>query len=366
MTFVFFLGFYLFTAKGILTVADSQVNFQTTRALVETRSLAIDCRIKNEFIQTAPDGRCYSKYDLGLVISSVPFYILARLFFGPDPADPNTLSMVKLFVSTFNQFVTAATCAILYVFAYRLCGSKRQSLSLVLLFGISTIAWPYASLFLSQPLVALLLLAAVLCLANLEGESIKPIIGAGLALGWACLTRLDTVPLAFVVGIYAFCQLRGQEISRRKKLFRMAILIAPVILAASVYFLHNYVRSRVLFQIGYPGEGWDTPFGLGLYGLLFSPGKGIVYYSPLVILGVLGLRKLWERGWKAEAILIISLSVTQLIIYSAWWAWEGGWTWGPRSRSARAGRFRSRSAPTRSSPRAAPTSWRAQRHAWSS
>jgi hypothetical protein len=330
MIFVFFCGFYLFTAKGAIYLGDGLVNFQTVRSLVERQSLAVDCAISSEYTQKSQDGQCYGKYDLGLAVASMPLYYLARLFNGPAPAHPDALSLGKLFISTFNQLVTAATCAVLYLTALQLSDSRRQAMTLAFVFGLFTLAWPYSSTYFAQPLVGLLLLVAFLILCTCRSQSCGPYAAAGLALAYASFTRFDSVPLAVVICVYAWYRLMRHGISRRQGTLCMASLFSPIVLAVIAHCMLDYVRSGNALQLGYQGEGWSTPILTGLYGLLFSPGRGIVFYSPLVTLAILGLRKLWKRGWGAEAALIGGLIIVQLAIYAPWHAWEGGWSWGPR------------------------------------
>jgi hypothetical protein len=330
MIFVFFCGFYLYTAKGAIYLGDGLVNFQTVRSLVERQSLAVDCAMNSKYTQTSQDGQCYSKYDLGLAVASLPLYCLARPFSGPAPAHPDALSLGKLFISTFNQLVTAATCAVLYLTALQLSDSRGQALTLAFAFGLFTLAWPYSSTYFAQPLVGLLLLVAFLILCRRRSPSCRPYAAAGLALAYASFTRLDSVVLAAVIGVYAWHRLRRHGISRRRGTLCMACLLSPTVLAVIAHVMLNHVRSGNAWQLGYPGEGWTTPILTGLYGLLFSPGRGIVLYSPLVILAILGLPKLRKRGCGAEAALIGALIIAQLAIYAPWHAWEGGWSWGPR------------------------------------
>jgi len=193
LIFLFFLGFYLFTAKGLLSVGDSKIHFLTARSIVETGSTAIDCQLSERFVQTGPDGKCYAKYELGLPISTVPFYWLARLLAGPSPATVEGASLQKLIVGVFGQVVMAATCAVVFLFARTISGSRQLAYETAILFGITTLAWPYASLLLSQPLVGLLLLVAVYLLVAGRTDSIQATLVAGIALGWACFVRLDTV-----------------------------------------------------------------------------------------------------------------------------------------------------------------------------
>lgn len=328
--FLFFLGFYLLTARGALYIADSMVNFQTTRSIVENKSLEVSCQILDVFVDQGPTGACYSKYDLGLPIASIPLYYWGRLFAGPDPNDLEVLSAPKFWVSTFSQIITAATCAVLYLLGLFICRSNTYAVSLAFLFGIASIAWPYAGIYISQPFVGFLLLTAVYLLAAYKATSTRALLGAGLVLGWAVLTRIDSIPLVAIVILYGMVKFYQQGLGWKQIIIRCIWLGTPVVAAVFVYLSQSYLRTGSWFQVGYADEGWDIPFYVGLYGLLFSLGKGIIFYSPLSLLAAIGWVKLWQRGWKAETILVAALTGVQLATYASWWAWEGGEIWGPR------------------------------------
>ncbi len=330
LLFLFFLGFYLLTARGALYVGDSMVNFQTMRSIVENRSLAVNCRIIDHYVQKSPSGECYSKYDLGLPLASIPLYLFGRLFAGTDPDDLYILSAPKFWVTTFSQVVTAATCAVLFLLAYYISQSKVYAVSLAFLFGIASIAWPYAGIYISQPFVGFLLITAVYLLAAYKATSTAVLFGSGFALGWAVLTRLDAMPLVGIIILYGMVKFHQQKLDWKQIVIRSIWLGIPVVVAAFIYLYQSYLRTGAWFQIGYADEGWNTPFYIGFYGLLFSLGKGIIFYSPLTLLAVIGWSKLWQRGWKAETILVAALTAMQLATYSSWWAWEGGEIWGPR------------------------------------
>ena len=330
LIFLFFLGFYLFTAKGVLHIGDSMVNFQTTRSLVEDRSLAVTCDIVDAFVVQNENGRCYSKYDPGLPVTAIPLYLVGRFLGGHDPADMYTVSWPKLFASTLSQIVTAATCAVLYILALHIGKDEMTAFGTAFLFGMATIAWPYAGLFFSQSLVAFLLTLAVTLLVITSPQNKKALIGAGLALGWACFTRLDAVPLVFLVIAYALYRQKRAGRGWRGGITAVLLLILPTLTATVLYFAANLLRTGSPFQVGYQNEGWTTPFLTGLAGLLISPGKGIIFYSPLSLLAAIGLIKLWQKGWRAEVLLIGGLAAAQIATYASWWAWEGGESWGPR------------------------------------
>jgi hypothetical protein len=68
---------------------------------------------------------------------------------------------------------------------------------------------------------------------------------------------------------------------------------------------------------------------VGLYGLLFSPGKSVFLFCPLLLAAA------FQFGWlarKSRPLFVFALgsALLYLVIYSKWWAWYGGGCWGPR------------------------------------
>jgi hypothetical protein len=67
---------------------------------------------------------------------------------------------------------------------------------------------------------------------------------------------------------------------------------------------------------------------LNVLGLIFSPGKGLIFYSPLVVLGALGLPRLWRQDRSfALSLLVLLVTLTCVSGASAYWGDE---VWGPR------------------------------------
>lgn len=334
--FLFFLGFYLLTARGNITEADGIINFMTTRALVENSTLSLPCNLPRRLVTEGINNICYSKYGIGMPLMSVPLYLAGRLISGPAPANPNELSLPRLFVSTLNQWVTAVTCSVLYILGLQMTSDKRQSLELAFVFGLFTIAWPYASVSFSQPLIGLLLLTSIVFIHR-QNQSLVNYLLAGAFLGWAFLVRLDSLPLIMVITIWAAYKIwaihKGSSASaifNKKVMASIAAILVPILASFAVFAVIQLAHFDSLLQTGYEGEGWTVPFLTGFTGLLFSFGKGIVFYSPLVLLAAFGLFTLYRQGIKDLSLLAIGLLVVHLLIYSSWWSWHGGWSWGPR------------------------------------
>jgi hypothetical protein len=90
-------------------------------------------------------------------------------------------------------------------------------------------------------------------------------------------------------------------------------------------------------DFGYPAtaengkdlNSFHTPFYVGLAGFLFSPGKSIFLFCPPVVLGILGLPRLWRRN-RGLATLCALAPLVSLAFFCSYTQWEGSYCYGPR------------------------------------
>jgi hypothetical protein len=74
--------------------------------------------------------------------------------------------------------------------------------------------------------------------------------------------------------------------------------------------------------------GFSYPFALGVISILFSYGKGLLFFYPGVFLPV----RRWLRSVEMMQVYRSWLCVVVglVLVYSRWWSWYGGYCWGPR------------------------------------
>lgn len=67
----------------------------------------------------------------------------------------------------------------------------------------------------------------------------------------------------------------------------------------------------------------------GFYIHLLSPDRGIIYFTPVILLGIWGLRIVWRR-YSELGRLFVSIILVNLLLYSMWGDPWGGWAFGSR------------------------------------
>jgi hypothetical protein len=331
--FAALLSLYLGTAGGELFTSDGAAMFRTTEALVRRGTLAVDLDEGLPQIETGWDGRAYSRYDLGQPVLAIPFYLAGVALGAILPyGEPHVVAYLAL--TTLPQFATALTGLVFYHLCLTLYADRRAAALLTLLWGTGTLAWPYSKFYFAEALLTLFLVLACWLLIRAEGRRGPWPMGlAGLALGGAIIVRAWAAIFTLPFGIYLLVSAAQDERLSWGAVWgalrRGAPLAVGMIPALIVFLWHNVVRYHHPLLTGYQGQGFTSPFYIGLYGMLFSSGRSVFLYAPPTLVGLLSLRRFGER-FPAVRALIIGAFATVVIFFSPWWGWHGGWSWGPR------------------------------------
>ncbi len=333
---------YLITYTGLIQSSDGLAMFAATESIVRRGEVDTNQLLWMGLQQGSfgPDGELYSRKGLGMTLLALPLVWLARLW----PA--LGLAQTALLL---NPLLTAWTGGLLYLAVIRLGWSRFAAIATALAYGLATLAWPYTQTFFSDTLAGWGLFAATYWLLAFQQEKHKHILfWAGLVWGLAYLSRsinLVTLPVYGLALAAVLAEGRGLGIGdwglgRRRPnpqspipnpQYREWILFATPILAAGIVSLWwNWLRFGSLLDSGYvESEAFNGDWLFGLIGLLVSPGRGLLWYSPVLLLVPLGVGWFWRR---ARWLLVSSAGVALLywLLYAKWYMWHGGYSWGPR------------------------------------
>ena len=320
---------YLLTMAGRLTSGDGETVYQTTKSLITRGTSAVPARPETALGQ---DGLFYGKYGIGQSIVQAPFVagglVAGKLFGTVDDRS------ARFAVGMTNSVVTAALAAVFWLLCRMLGSSRRAATAATLILSLATLVWPYARADFSEPLQALTLLTVFGAFLRWRRQpATRWAALAGCAAGLAFLTKPAAAVPLLPLGAY-FCFALWQRSAVGSRLLGASVLAAALPLVACILFqaaLNVYRFGRVT-EFGYgdePSVGFTTPVLLGVQYLLFSSGKGLVFFAPPVIAG-LALLPFLARRHLAEAAAITGVFLFQLLYYARWWAWHGDWSWGPR------------------------------------
>jgi len=345
--FGFLLAVLVLTAGGHIVQGDEETMFRVTQNILSGKGIAVGREeivllaqessfflpASDETIWTTSavpgrDGLMYSKYGIGQSLAAIPLYLLGDLMDRAIPSEKTTWPdgwYARLWVSMFNPLALAGCGWLMMVFGRSLGYTTRTSRWVAAAAVFSTMLWPYVKTFYSQPGVAFLLLLSV-CAAYRWRQSRH--LGWLWVLSAACgvgiLFRLSFVIVLLPLALYLIFSSPAQK--RWAWIFPLSLGVGAAIGITAGY---NWLRFESIFETGYHEIAWTTPFLLGLFGLLFSPGKGIVFYTPLIMVCAVAA-VLFRRSQRAEMRLIAGLWVCYLAFYAPHNYWTGGFNWGPR------------------------------------
>jgi hypothetical protein len=230
----------------------------------------------NPFVQPTEDGKVMSNRPIALSLLAVPAYLVTN-----DPTftpDPSTLTAA---------LVTMASVVVLLV-VLRRCLPPPWALGGTLVFALGTASWPIAAGQLwphgpGQLFAALTLLA-------LSGRRVG---AAGWAAAAGVLIRPVTAVVPVVLAVVAAIERRWRD---------AVLLVLPAVVALGAVAAYNdWAFGEPSISGGYASHFRDNVTDQSLWGfgnnvllMALSPRNGLLVWSPVVLVALLGLRRSWS------------------------------------------------------------------------
>jgi hypothetical protein len=289
-----------------------------------------------------PDGRHFTKNAAGQAVLALPLVAAAEGAAAVVRLDDARRRLAVRFVTSFfNAAITALLLTVFYVFVRMMGVGAGAALFAALALGFTTPLWPYAKSFMAEPLQALGLLLALMGATAArrlpKGEGI-----AALGVLLAVSAKLSMLPLTLA----CLAPMWGLPWKR------FLIPLQGLALALAGHALYNWGRFGTPFESGYGAQAsasaFTTPLLVGLYGLLLSSGKGVMWFAPLLWLVPLGWRAMrrdpapplpaadtplaWNPAGTGRVASwgIAAAWGVGLLLYARFQHWAGDGSFGPR------------------------------------
>jgi hypothetical protein len=327
---------YMLTAPGHLGTVDMRAEFAVAQSMVGKADFTVSPTLPYVTVPyvVGPDGKHYADHGLGQSLLLVPAALVGRIAGCGDPAScPATAQHDAEFAASFVDGVAAAVAVMLmFLLALDLGAAVRPALALSLLFGFTTIEWAYAhDAFDVGPTATVLLLTLFAVHRGLRESSARWLIVGGAAAGFAIAMRLPSLVCVPIFAAYVIAS--TSRLGATALVRRVAAFSGPVAAVLLLLGWYNWIRFGDPLQFGnslasdYYGFGGSPVSGVA--GLLFSPGRSIFLYSPILIAALAGLPLLWRRH-RALTATVVAIVVVNLGFYGAYIHWWGDWGWGAR------------------------------------
>jgi hypothetical protein len=307
--------------------ADAHVTYDTTQNLVDHNSLDTNLQSGPPWFYARRNGHRYGVFPLGNVVAMVPSYLAYKLLrhLPGVPEQPMHAMIVHLSPSV----MMALACMLFFTLVRRRGLSDRQALSATLTLGLATIVLIYARSPYAEALQTVAL--TWLCGRTLtQGE--RPTRAGlgwlGVAAGVLINAKLVYALLLPLVAGYLLYQ-RRQDLRGLFARLPLGLVAFGELLAIALW--HNHLKTGSILDSGYQiKEGvFSGDAYAALYGFFFSTGKGMFFYSPPLVLGLLGLPTALRRR-RAETIFLLSVSAVVIGFNAKFRAWHADYCWGPR------------------------------------
>jgi hypothetical protein len=271
------------------------------------------------------DGRYYARTGLLQPLLEAPFMaagLAADNLFGHFSHFQNAYT----FLWFYNPFVAALAVVAMFALIYLTRRSLRWATTIAVLFAVASIAWPYSKIGMETTFMFTIIAAFAVGAWARQSPTALSWSLTGFATGAAVATKAYAVISVLPILILLLPTFLKLDRARQVRLGLAACL--PLLLWAVAIGVYNHARFGSPTDFGYPPSPWAMAAPFNFLGLILSPGKGLLFYSPLIALGALGLPRLWREDRSLTlALLSFFVVLTSLSGLSAYWGDE---VWGPR------------------------------------
>jgi len=252
-----------------------------------------------------------------------PHYVFWR-----NSMDPDIVFLELTYGPTFLSLSVAIFFLICRTFDF----SRKISLTVSLIFAFATPIFAYSQTSLNVvPLIFFVLLGYYFYRKFQLNDSKKNLLACGTVLGFAFLVRNDAV--LFIIPLF-FLIIYDIVIKHTKFPSIFFFSIIPIFSFLFLKFIIipiRFVEASIPVPVNpkiIPGTH-TTPFFEGAVGLLFSPGVGLLIFSPVLFTIFFSFVDFFKNN-KKECILFLSFIILFLVYYSTLNNWNGLNAWSAR------------------------------------
>jgi hypothetical protein len=277
-------------------------------------------------------GHSVSAYPIITPVLIIPLYVIPYMFlkaFG-IPIDLSSVYFI-IAVNFMEKLSASIISALASVFVYlslmELLKNKKVSLLVALIFAFATNTWAVSGQALWQHGMVELMLSAIvyLVIIDIKKQNARNVVLIGVLSGLFVFNRPSDGLLLLPVLVYI--------LSLRDR--RVFAYLASVLCASLPFIAYNYYFFGSLMG-GYSSItlfSFNSGTIVNMLGMLISPSRGLIIYSPVVLLALPGLwnvRKIDDSRIRRFLYLAFVAVLLEVAVYGSFNTWWAGWSYGPR------------------------------------
>ena len=352
------LAYGYFIPRGAMWNADTRIFLAAS--IVDRGQLNIDPYAQFTGDKSSYGGHFYSDKAPGSSLLAVPAYLFVKLALYQgrvnyqqllSSSDEKRTDFLPRYLMAL--LLVGIPSALLGVLLFRFLAylglGLRARLALTLGYGLGTITFAFSTVFFSHQIAAALLFSAFYLLFLLKRGTISRwhYISVGLLAGYAIITEYPTALIVGCLALYGLSGLLGPSKRSSARFWRPISLFAagmlPLLIILAVY---NTLCFGSPFNQGYANLAGPEAFRVGqsqgvlgvtlphldaLWQTTIGPYRGLFLLSPFLLLALPGFCLLFrQRLWRSEAILWLSIVLVYFLFTISYYAWDGGYSLGPR------------------------------------
>lgn len=312
-------------SSGQIENPDTHLRLTQTRIMLQDSKFSLPNDVGEDMhgnIAINEDGQRYMVYNPGQTLVFAPIYYLSKTFHSDEA---NCYYFSAFCVSFINYLIHALCTFFLFKIALLLGASEQRGYLLSAVFGLTSYSFVFAQSTYEHHFEMLFILMSTFYALNNKKSGLT----SGLMLSIGLFFRTTTI-----LALPAILLIQHENKKRIRTLLGLSLGIAFVL-------SYNYYRFGEPFETGYSlawslahNENHDfwsiSRLPIATFGFLFSPGKGLLFFSPSILIAILGIKAFWDKN-RLMAYSVLLISAVYLAVFSLNFAWHGSiWSFGPR------------------------------------
>ncbi len=287
------------------------------------------CTKTGDGFSVNPANKIATKYTYGVAMLQAPFFLVAHLLSDNFGYEPNGFSKIY-----HRSIDVAAVCylvgGLFFLFLFlRNYFAKGAAITTLFMLVVGTNLYYYAVQETGMSHVYSFVLVAWALHQTLQlAKRNKSSQALTLAFIIGLIIIVRPINILVIPGLVFFYYQEKGSFKNISLKYCSFLILVPAILFIPQFLYWNFVSGHY-FYYSYQGEGFTNLLSPEIIKFWFSTRCGVFFYTPLFLIFLLGLFAL-RKEHAPKAIFLLVYFIGLSYIFSSWWSWNYGCSYGSR------------------------------------